>query len=81
MQGVLISKTPKEDQLEEILLREFGRETVAFDDVRERTWKLPFIEKHYGSVLRALEARGKITVKRITSKRTGLSGRDLITFR
>jgi hypothetical protein len=81
MQGVLISKTPKQEELEEILLREFSGETAAFDDIREEAWKLPFIEKHYRSVLRALEGRGKVTVKRIISKKTGLSGRDLITLR
>ncbi|MGH9396721.1 MAG: three-Cys-motif partner protein TcmP [Terriglobia bacterium] len=79
-QGILISKTPKEEELEQILLREFAGETIAFDDIREKTWSLPFIEKHYRSVLKGLEGRGKATVKRITSKKTGLSGQDLICF-
>jgi hypothetical protein len=80
-QGVLISKTPKEEELEQILLHKFAGETIAFDDIREKTWGLPFIERHYRCVLKTLEGHGKVTVQRITSKRTGLSGRDLITFR
>ena len=80
-QGVLISKTPKEEELEQILLQELSGERLAFDEIRERTWNLPFIERHYRSVLKGLEGRGNVSVKRITSKETGLSGRDLITFR
>lgn len=79
-QGVLISKTPKEEELEQILLREFGGKSVAFDKIRDETWKLPFVETHYRSVLKRMERDGKVTVRRITSKKTGLSGRDLIRF-
>lgn len=80
VQGVLISKTPKEEELERILLREFSGRALAFDKIREETWKLPFIEGHYRSVLRSLEQAGKVSVKRITSKKTGLRGQDLIRF-
>jgi three-Cys-motif partner protein len=79
-QGILISKTPKEDELEHILLQELRGQTLTFDNLRERTWKLPFIERHYRSVLKGLEGCGKISVKRVTSKKTGLGGRDVITF-
>lgn len=79
-QGVLISKSPKENELEQILLRQLSGQRMAFDDIREKTWELPFIEKHYRSVIKklALEDRAKIT--RVTSKKTGLKGRDLVQF-
>lgn len=81
VQGVLISKTPKEEELEQLLLRNFGGREIGFDSLREETWRLPFIEKHYRSVLKRLEERGNVTVRRITSKKTGLKGLDLIRFK
>lgn len=79
-QGVLISKTPKESELEHILLRRFSGQKLAFDDILEMTWNLPFIEKHYRSVIKKIESEGIVTVTRITSKRTGLKGQDLVEF-
>jgi three-Cys-motif partner protein len=78
-QGVLISSTPTAEELESILLREFKGQELGFDELRERTWMLPFVEKHYREVLRRLEGKD-INVQRITSKRTGISGRDRIVF-
>jgi hypothetical protein len=79
-QGVLISKTPREEELEQILLREFSGRAVPFEKVRKETWKLPSVETHYRSVLKRLERDGKLIVKRITSKKTGLSGQDVVRF-
>jgi GMT-like protein len=79
-QGVLISRSPKEEELRDILLRQFKGRALAFDEVREATWRLPFIEKHYRSVIKALEAKGSVTVTRVTSKKTGLKGQDLVNF-
>lgn len=78
-QGVLISSTPTLAELESILLREFQGREATFDQLREATWVLPFVEKHYREVLRRLEGK-KVTIRRITSKRTGISGRDSIRF-
>lgn len=79
-QGVLISKSPTEKELGQVLLRQFSGQTIPFDDIREKTWKLPFTEKHYRSVIRELESTGRATVTRITSKKTGLKGQDLVKF-
>jgi hypothetical protein len=79
-EGVLISQTPQLKELKSILLREFAGQQIAFDDIRERTWPLPFIEKHYRSVLQELRASGIVEVSPITSKSKGLSKRDLVRF-
>jgi GMT-like wHTH domain len=79
-QGVLISRTPQGSQLQDILLREFAGQKIGFDELRERTWKLPFIERHYRSVLQALRKQEVVRVTPVTSKKTGLKGSDLIEF-
>ena len=79
-QGVLISRTPQADELRQILLREFAGKELSFDDVREQTWKLPFIEKHYRSVIQNLRSEGIVLVTPVSSKKTGLKRRDLIRF-
>ena len=58
------------DQLEGILLREFKGKELGFDDLRQRTWMLPFVERHYREVIKRLEGKD-VVVHRITSKRTG----------
>lgn len=79
-QGVLISQTPRLEELQNILLREFAGQQVAFDDIRGKTWDIPFIEKHYRSVLQELRSSGTVEVTPVTSRGKGLSGRDLVRF-
>jgi three-Cys-motif partner protein len=79
-QRVLISETPPEEELREYLLSNFRGKELTFDKILEYTWHLPFIPKHYLSVLRQLEGK-EITISRVTSKRTGISGLDLIRFK
>jgi len=79
-QGVLISRTPQADELQEILLREFASKQLAFDDIREQTWRLPFVEKHYRKVIQELRAEGILTVTPVSSKKSGLRERDLVRF-
>jgi three-Cys-motif partner protein len=79
-QGILISESPQIEELRQILLRSFAGQQIAFDDVRARTWSLPFIEKHYRTVLQALREQGRVQVTPVTSKAQGLKGRDLIRF-
>jgi hypothetical protein len=79
-QGVLISETPTEQELKNILLRNFKSKEISFDQLCETTWDLPFIPKHYRAVLRAMEGN-EVTIRRITSKKTGISGADQIRFR
>jgi three-Cys-motif partner protein len=79
-QGVLISSTPTVQQLESILLQKFSGKELGFDELREQTWMLPFVEKHYREVLKSLENK-KVTIRRITSKRTGINGQDRIRFK
>ena len=79
-QPVLISETPPEHELEEFLLHEFSGNEMTFDELRERTWNLPFIEKHYRSVLKSREGK-EIMITRVTSKKTGIQKRDRIRFK
>jgi hypothetical protein len=79
-QGVLISSTPRVDELQEILLKEFAGKELGFDMIREQTWELPFVEKHYREVLQKLRAKGTINVTPISSKKSGLRRKDLIRF-
>jgi three-Cys-motif partner protein len=79
-QGVLISQTPQPDELKEILLREFAGCQIAFDDILGKTWPLPFIAKHYRSVLQQLRSTGVVEITPVSSKEKGLAGRDLVRF-
>ncbi len=79
-QGVLVSRTPLVDELGQILLREFAGKGLAFDDIREQTWRLPFVEKHYREVIQRFRAEGVVTVTPVSSKKSGLQKRDLVHF-
>ena len=79
-QGVLISRTPQMHELREILLREFAGKRLPFDDIRTLTWKLPFVEKKYREVLQQCRAEGIVEVTPVSSKKSGLKGRDLVRF-
>ena len=80
-QGVLISRTPTLPELESILLAEFRHTDVGFDELRERTWRLPFIEKHYREAVRRLLESEQVSIQRITSRRKGIGGKDRIRFK
>ncbi len=79
-QGILISETPTEAQLAEILVGRFAGQSLRFDDLLENTWELPFTEKHFRSVLRNLEG-SDVKITRVSSKKTGIKGDDRILFR
>lgn len=79
-QGVLISRVPRNEELRQILLREFGGQRLAFNEIREQTWKLPFVEKHYRAVIKQLRAEGQTKVTPVTSKKTGIKGKDSVEF-
>jgi three-Cys-motif partner protein len=79
-QGVLISRAPQVDELREVLLRRFSGREVQFDNIREETWAIPFIEKHYREAIQKLRADGIVTVTPVTSKKSGLRGRDMVRF-
>jgi three-Cys-motif partner protein len=78
-QGILISQTPTEQELKEILLREFRGKELEFDEIRRITWSLPFIEEHYRPVIKNMEGK-ETNITRITSRRDGLKGRDRVRF-
>jgi three-Cys-motif partner protein len=79
-QGVLISRVPKHEELGEILLCEFKGRRIEFEKIREMTWKLPFVGKHYRAAIKQLRVEGLAKVTPVTSKKTGVKGRDLVEF-
>jgi len=79
-QGVLITRAPEIGQLREILLRGFSGREIRFDGIREETWSLPFIEKHYRDAIQRLRSDGIVTVTPVTSKKSGLRGKDMVRF-
>lgn len=81
-QGFLISRTPQDEELLAILREQFRNRRVSFDDIREETWRLPFIEKHYRKVIQELRRNDLVDVTPVDSKTDrGLTGRDIVWFR
>ena len=79
-QAVLISETPTEQELKNFLLLKFKGEELSFDQLREQTWNRPFVPRHYRAVLILMEGN-EVTIRRITSRKTGISGADQIRFK
>lgn len=80
-QGMLISETPNESELATYLLREFSGQAIGFDDLRAKTYRLPFRGKQYRSVLQALRKDGIVQVRPVSSKTDrGLKEDDLVIF-
>jgi len=80
-QGVLFSRSPREEELRQVLLQEYAGKEIEFDRLREETWDLPFIEKHYRSVVKQMKEEGLVTTTPVTSKTDrGLKGRDRVRF-
>jgi three-Cys-motif partner protein len=80
-QGILFSRIPTVEQLIKYLQKKYigtGKE-IEFEQLQIETHHLPFIEKHYRKAIRKLEDQGVI-VKRIKSKRNGITKGDIIYF-
>jgi three-Cys-motif partner protein len=76
------SSTPCEEGLKDFLIREYSGATIAFDRLREETWEMPYIEKHYRSVIKQMKQDGLVEIHPVTSKtERGLSGDDWINFK
>lgn len=79
--GVLFSSSPREKELRAALLREYVGKEVEFDRLREETWDLPFIDKHYRAVVKQLKEEERVTNTPVTSKTDRvLRGRDRVRF-
>lgn len=78
-QGGLFSAVPRDDELERVLRDRYACTEISFDALREDTWRLPFTEKRYRSVIKTLRARGLAEIQPVTSKtERGLSGHDIV---
>lgn len=76
----LLPKVDDIEGLKKYLLEYFAGRTITFDQIREETWTTDFIEKEYRKALKELESRDKVSIERISSKKKGVKGNDLITF-
>ncbi len=80
-QMLLFPIVHQDQELESILLDRYVCRQIAFDALREETWALPFVEKQYRRVIKALQEEGLAEVQPVTSKTArGLSGQDLVHF-
>lgn len=68
------------EPLRNLLLSQFKGRELTYDEIEEETWDAPFVDKHYRTALKEMEDEGIITVKRVSSKRRGLWGKDEISF-
>ena len=77
----MFPQTPSLDDLSDELVRQFRGHAVTFDEIREVTWNLPYLEKHYRTVIKQLATNGLASWTPVTSKTArGLSGKDLVQF-
>jgi three-Cys-motif partner protein len=80
LQQRLFSQTPTLEKLIDYLRQHCSGKTLTFEQLREETWDSPFIEKHYREAVKKLEKCGEVRVVRCESKKSGVSGRDRISF-
>ena len=80
-QSSLFSSTPSTEQLKNSLLDRYHGRIIGFDEIREDTWDLPFIEKHHRSAIKDLKELRRVSVTPVTSKtERGLKGSDRVRF-
>lgn len=77
-QALLFGKKPKDSDLEQFLVENYACREIGYDTLREQTWRQPFVDKDYRRVIHSLEDRGLADIDRISSKRSGIAGRDLV---
>jgi len=79
--GTLFSGSPREEELREALLRAYSARQVEFDQLREETWDLPFLERHYRSVVKRMKKEGLVEITPVSSKTDrGLQKKDRVLF-
>jgi three-Cys-motif partner protein len=79
--GMLFSSSPREDELRRALMQEYAGKEIEFDRLREETWDLPFIEKHYRSVVEQLKEEDLVEITPVSSKTDrGLKKKDRVRF-
>ena len=70
------------NNIEQQLKTEYSKQTLSFDEIISGLIdNTPYLESDIRKVLKNLEKKQAITVKRITSKKRGLSGKDLLIFK
>jgi three-Cys-motif partner protein len=78
---ILFSETPPLQDLIAILSRSFSGQRLTFDEVRERTWDRPYVEKDYRAALLELERVGDAEVLRGKSRPRTFKRTDIICFK
>jgi three-Cys-motif partner protein len=63
------------------LLERLEGRNLSYDEVMRQTYMdTPFVDKDYRKALKELEQAGSVRITRFTSRKTGLSGEDRISF-
>ena len=79
--GILISSSPREEELGKVLSQKYSGKEIQFDSLREETWDLPFIQKHYRATIKQLKEQGLVRITPVTSKTDrGLQEKDRVRF-
>jgi len=73
------------EQFKEVLLKRLAGQTIQYDRIEKAMcvpWHAepPYVDQHYRQVLKELEEEGRVSVHRVSSKKRGLRGDDVITF-
>lgn len=78
----LFPRTPTREDLKRYIRQEYegSGKIMTFDELREETWNLPFIQKDYRSVLHQMEEERVIQIERVESQKKGIRAGDRIHF-
>lgn len=70
------------DDLKEKIMKKYAGtgERISFKKIVEDNWQWYYQEKRYREVLKKIKTDGEIEVILVTSKKSGLSGEDIVVF-
>lgn len=69
------------ENLKTYLLNTYNNVSKTYEQIKEETYmETPCICKHYRAALKELEKEGKVKITRVSSKKTGLKGEDIVHF-
>lgn len=70
------------ENLKNYLLNTYSNTSRTYEQIKEETYMNTIcIDKHYRNALKELEKENKVSIKRVSSKKTGLKGNDIVYFK
>lgn len=71
----------EEEHLKSFLLNMYKNTSKTYEQIKEETYMYNYcIDKHYRNAIKSLEKENKVKIVRVSSKRSGLKGNDIIIF-